>query len=520
MLGGFFSRLFGSKSSPDYVEDWSIGSDRRLTGNSNEPVEVRRWDGSMLGDVNFSHVTGRSINEDLVWHLPVLVDRCSYEASINPTIAGAIDAQSSALVSPGGPTWVCAPKRPVDLPKDEQKSLSRYLAEAESILQEWFAEPSHNGDQSGAMILQQIVFQQFTCGNGFTQIVNGRGDGVNPIRLRLAPIHAARVLKNVNRSTAAGENVCLGIVRDSFGKPTKYLVAEPGLDGSFSTSIKSIEVPASQMIHSYLATEPGQIAGFPLLAPALGTIADLRAFDEATQNAATLAAKLSVVFVDKDDKTPVFKGGSQSVKIGAQTFMHAPRGKDVKQLSATHPGAQYVEYTNERWRSVGRAIGIPLMVLRQNSQEHSYSGSRQDMASWVAALQKEQWAIERRMAPILLQVLREAELRKLIAPAPVPVSVSGIWSPVPGADPYKDALSTQINLSTMSTTLLDVWQANGHRPQEMISKLKRSIDSLEEVQPGLGQTFISNMFKNPDLAKGVEFSQLIEQLEASAAQAA
>lgn len=506
-------RIFGGSQSP--TNDGGYDIPQSVTREP-DPIQVRRWDGAALSNPHFFNVTGNSLNEDLVSTLETLMDRCAYEASINPTIAGVIQTHSSDIVSAGGPTWSVVPKRETELSESQQKALNEYAASAESILSEWFDSPSYLGTLSGGQILHQTIVQQWTHGAAFTQIVTGKPDGVNPISIRLHPIHAERILKNHAFKSPANESYCLGILRDKYGKAVKYLVREAGDDGSFSRSMKCSEIDASEIIHHFRETEPGLITGVPWLAPALGTIAEIRAFNAATQDAATLNAQLSVVFEDNDKNATKNPTGNQSLKFGMKSVMFAPKGKTVKQLNANHPGAQYKEYVDERWRDAGRANSLPLMILRQNSSEHSYSGARLDRTLYISDLNKEQWSIERRMRPILLAVLREAELRKLIPPAPQPITVNGIWQPIAGADPVKESMARQLDLQSLNKTLIDSWLENGQRPQEMISKIKRGVQALEQVQQGLGQTYLSSLFKGADLKEGAEFMDALNKLEEQA----
>jgi capsid protein len=507
------SRLAGfpasspSKQTADEGRYYFVPADKPI-----EPAQVRRWEGADPANPNFFKVTHQSLNEDLVQSLATLMDRCAYEATINPTIFGAIQTHASDIVSAGGPTWSVVPRRENELTEAQQKKLNQYIAQAEAVLADWFESPDYTGQLSGGQILHQTIAQQWTHGAAFTQIVTGTPDGVNPISLRLHPIHAERVLRNNVLKTEAGDRACLGIVRDEFGKPVKYLVREAGETGCFSRSLKFKEVPASQCIHHFRATEPGMITGMPWMAPSLGVIAEIRTFNKATQDAATLNAELSVVFEDNKEGGRI-PTGNQTLKTGLKAIMWAPPGKTVKQLEASHPGAQYKEYVDERWRDVGRSVCLPLMILRQNSSEHSYSGARLDRSLYIADLQKEQWAIERRMRPVLMEVLREAELRKLIPPAPQPVTVDGIWQPIAGADPVKEAMARNLDLQSFNKTLVDSWAENGHRPAEMVSKIKRSVQAMEQVQPGLSQTYLSNLFKGADLKEGAEFMDMLNKLD-------
>jgi hypothetical protein len=148
---------------------------------------------------------------------------------------------------------------------------------------------------------------------------------------------------------------------------------------------------------------------------------------------------------------------------------------------------------------VGRSVNMPLMIARLDSKEHSYASARMDRQLYWRSLEREQFAIEKRLVPVFMQVLREAEIRKLIQPRPVPVKVGGIFQAPPHADPNKEAQARQTDLATMSKSLIDIWAEQGIRPAEMADKLRRTIETLDQVRPGLGTDYVQNMLKNADL---------------------
>ncbi len=515
----FVKTLFGrSTPAPAPTEQyWDIVSDShvpQLVGSA----EVRRWDAASTTEFNalqWANVTGRSINDDLVSYLPTLIDRCTFEISTNSTLAGMVSTHATDIVGPGGPNWQVFPRRPTNMSKDVQDSFSAYIAEAEDILGEWFENADYNGELSGAEMMHLAVQQQWSTGSGFQQIVNARPDGVNPISIRLHSIHAERILKNQTR-TIGDNRYCLGIARDEFGKRTSYLVTEANELGSFTFSTKAKEISAAQMLHHLRTEEPGQIAGVPWLASSLSDVGDIRQFDQSTMKAAQLAASLALVFEDQWENTPVVKGaGSTNVKVGMSQILQAPKGKQVKQIDPKHPASNYTEFRNERWRDVGRSVNMPLMIARLDSKDHSYASARMDRQLYWRSLEREQFAIEKRLGPVLMAVLREAELRKLIKPRPVPVKVGGIFQAPPHADPNKEAQARQTDLATMSKSLIDIWAEQGIRPAEAADKLRRTMDTLDQVRPGLGEHYFQNLLKNADL--NVTAGQFLESLAQQAA---
>lgn len=512
---------FGGKAAEQREESWGEPGNRMP-----QPIgdaSVRRWDAASTTDFNaqqWASVTGNMINDDLVSLLPVLIDRCSYEISTNDTLAGMVSTHACDIVGPGGPSWQVYPRKPINLGEDQVKAFATYVTDAEDLLTEFFENCDYNQELTGAEMMHLAVQQQWSCGNAFQQIVNARSDSKSPIKIALHAIHAERILKNpsflIDKS-----RYCLGIERDEFGKRINYSVMGANERGSFAFTKNQQTIPASEILHHFRVEEPGQICGVPWLAAGLETIGDIRQFDKSTMKAAQLAASLAIVFEDKfADSLPVKNAGSTPLKWGLSQILHAPKGKSANQIDPKHPSQGYVEFRNERWRDVARSVSMPLMCARLDSSNHSYASARMDRQLYWRSLEREQFAIEKRLTPVLMAVLREAELRRIIPPRPVAVKVGGMFTPPPHVDPGKEANARATDLASMSKSLIDIWQEQGMRPQEMADKMRRTIDTLDQVRPGLGQAYINNQLKHADLGTSItasELTELIDQLKQQAA---
>ena len=515
MLNWLRSKFFGKPSESD---DWGSSDGRSVARPHVGPAQVRRWDGASTTDFNaeqWANVTGNTINDDLVSYLPTLIDRCTFEISTNDTLAGMVSTHATDTVGPGGPTWQVYPRRPIvdDKVRDE---FTAYISEAEDVLQEWSEHCDYNSELSLAEILHLAVQQQWATGNSFQQIVTARSDSQNPVSIALHSIHAERILKNPSFLIGKGR-YCLGIERDEYGKRINYSVMPPNELGSFAFSKDQKPIPASQIIHHMRTEEPGQIAGVPWLASGLESVGDIRQFDKSTMKAAQLAASLAIVFEDQWETSPVVKGaGSSPIKWGLSQILQAPKGKQAKQIDPKHPSQNYTEFRSERWRDVARSVNMPLMIARLDSKDHSYASARMDRQLYWRSLEREQFAIEKRLMPVLTSVLREAELRRIIRARPVSVKIGGLFQVPPHVDPAKEANARATDLATMSRSLIDIWAEAGIRPAEAVDKLRRTMDSLDEVRPGLGEMYFANMLKNVDLA-GISAKEFMNSLTEQAA---
>ncbi len=275
---GFFGRIFG-KSEPAQPE-----AVRFVAPPVSVPTpidEVRRWDAALVSNTDqltWAGATGRSLNEDLLSELPTLITRCTFEASINPTIRGMIKTHADDLIGPTGPYWQVSPKHSKKLTKAERKAFETYASEAEATIADWTGYCSLNGDLSFADILRGEINSQYTAGTAFTQLVSDTTTTSKPIELRLHPIHPERVLSPTFGKAKSGNQVILGVEINRTGKRVRFHVAE-----TFALSnkgIKTTPLPAESVVCAFQSMEPGQIVGIPWLAPCLEQCGDLRTWNK------------------------------------------------------------------------------------------------------------------------------------------------------------------------------------------------------------------------------------------------
>ncbi len=308
--------------------------------------------------------------------------------------------------------------------------------------------------------------------------------------------------------------------RDSYGKTEEYFVQEANDFGCFSGSMRFAPIPAREMIHDFKRVEPGQAAGIPLLSSALPDTGDLRQFDKLTIEAAKVAASQGIIFEDKFQNSPTIKGkasgGNYTAKLGLASLMHAPKGTEAKQIDPKHPSSRYAEFSNEKYRTIGRVANMPLMIARLNAQGLSYAAARIEAQLYQRGIRRDQARLRRRYSPVLMDVLREAELAGKIPFRPVPIAIGASWARLPHVDPSKESKARQVDLQTMSKSLIDVWAEEGKRPHVQVENLRRTLDALESVKPGLGNAYVVNLMQNtaPDILD--KFEELQDELDASA----
>lgn len=493
----------GETPEPESEEDWGPLQRQQRDGGK---LELRRWQGAKPGVNQNSYVnaTGRNINQDLHSNLRQLLVRCQHEATTNGTIDGLIDSHCLDTLGPDGPSILVLPRNPAGMPKPLMEEFAVYQRAAEEYLEEWAICPDVNAEMSFIDILGLEIGAGWTTGNSYTQIVSKQGEWDKCVGdIRLHPIHAERVLHSYQFKSESDNSVFLGHEINKFGKTLNYFVQEVIPHDMSPNGMKAERVPFQQIIHGFRRREPGQIAGVPLLAPVLDDIASLRRFDELTLNAASSAASLGVVFQDAFDGVKPVKGAAsgrtESVKMNGAAIIHAPSGKKASTISSEHPASNYVQFRTERWKDVGRVAQAPKLITRLDATGLSYSASRMEQQLWNRGIRRGQQVIKRRYSPTLSDVLREAELEGRIPMRPVQIEIGMTFSAASSADPSKDAKTRTDDLKSLSKSLLDVWAECGLRPRDQIEKMRRSVDMLNEVSPGLGERYMEQLIASkPD----------------------
>jgi lambda family phage portal protein len=421
---------------------------------------VRRWQSQLRGQTGQlfqCRLLDTSINDDLEFYLPQLRARCLQEVAQNPMLEGTIQTWVTDLVGKYGPT--------LQVISDD----TEWNDAVETIWHDWWQVPDARGRMSGAEMLQCMTRLYWTCGEWFVRMESATsGD----IALRLRMIHPRQLGQLVPNNDLW--NVALGIEFDDDGKVAAYYIV-PETPSGRAKSAMAQRVEASKIVHDFIATEPDQIRGIPLLASSLGVIGDLRQYDEKVLDAATLAASMSgVLEANHEDIEPITIAANQNLTMKRNTLTVVPPGYTAKFLTAAQPTGQYVDFRKERQREIGRAVGMPLMHIRLDASAHNFSSARMDGLNYRNALKMHQGRIERvGLNRWCSEVIREGVLMGAIPPPPGRYELKWTWPAIPTGDPEKEARANALRLANGSTTLTDVCVEEGADFEQVAKGLQR-----------------------------------------------
>lgn len=427
---------------------WEAAGSNRLTKN--------HWSGA----------TSTNVNQDIAGDLAILRQRSEAEARNNGFLAGMIETYAADVVGDDGPR--------LKFMSDSDE----YNKACDALWLDWFARPDLNDKLSGAQTLKLWVRSLFKCGEYLCQKTNLRGAST-PLELRILTIHPARLTQPF---TAFNPYTYLGIRFTPTGKPLGYTIQESdpaGLLASFTYT----EIPADQMIHGFRADVPGQLRGVPWLASVLDVVAQLREFDADTLQAARSAAMLAVLLTAKNGETaPITVGTSVELERGTMTTL--PPGYEAMQVAAQHPNNNYSEFRGEKLCEIGRAIQMPLMMVKLDSSKHNYSSARFDNQLYLRGVRDTRKMIESEGLDDLLKTVRiEGERAGLLPRAPRKVEWMWVWPNSPHVDPMKEAEARDTNLKNGTLTFAEALAADGKDSELTLTQLEKERPRIAKLEP-------------------------------------
>lgn len=405
-------------------------------------LSLRRFGGAKTDRLNEAHwldahETGNTINDDLSLDLITLRNRTIHEAQNNAFLAGVIETHVVDVVGADGPS--------LQVQSDDED----YNREIEAGFAEWWEQPELTGRVSGVETLQTDVRMLWQCGEFLDQIVRDAAANESGVQTRFQEIHPRRLTDPFNVSTF---DVQLGVKRTREGRPISYFITDFDFDqGMYPVALDGREIPAEQIIHGFKPFEPGQVRGFPLAAPCLQVIADLRDYDTATLRAARIAAEFSVLLESQHpDIEPLVVNETADMEGGV--IRTAPPGWKAIQIKPEHPATSYKEFRAERLRELGRPVNMPLMMVLIDASDANFSSARFNGQIYLRGIRCLQQMLTRIKLRRLFDVI-EPELRMLRGVRrPRQVTTQWTWPVAPHVDPQKEAqaLETLLDLGLIS----------------------------------------------------------------------
>lgn len=367
----------------------------------------------------------------------------------------------------------------------------------ESAWADWCRKDSCHtaGTLSFADIERLLITSSAEAGEIFIRIVR-KNFGRSEIPFALEIIEADLLDENYNETLRSGNEVRMGVERDSWQRPVAYhfLGKHPGDYTFVGTADRGrVRVPADEVIHLYRQARPGQTRGFPWFAPALVRMHHLSGFEEAEViKARAQASIMGFIKSEGDGLTDGTQDNQRVTNFEPGTIEHLLPGEDFTSFSPSSPGGQFEPFMRAMLRAVAAGIGVSYESLSKDYSQSNYSSSRlallDDRDNWRTL---QQWMIEnfhKRVFDAWLDMaslsgaldLPNYEANEAVYKAVRFVPRGWSWvDPVKEVSAYKDAVRSGF------MTASDVVAQSGQDFDEMMNQRKREVDTAD----GLGLIF-------------------------------
>ncbi len=322
------------------------------------------YDAAQTTDRNenlWATASGRSADAEATAAIRATIrNRCRYEARNNSYCRGMIDTKANDIVG----------RMPrLQLVTDN----ADYNERKEAVFNAW-AQEVRLGEK-----MRMAMVARMESGEIFLVLKN------NPalrsaVKLDIVMVEAERVCAQYDK--APSDRYQDGITYDEFGNPVSYdiLRYHPGglySGGGGATGYDT--VPASQVIHIFRATRPGQRRGVPDIAPALNLFGMIRRYTLAVVSAAEAAANAAWVLVSKSPNVePVDIDPMDSINLSMGSGLTMPAGWGIEQIKAEQPTTTHTDFKRNSLNEAFRCINMPLNVGLGDSSQYNYASGRLD----------------------------------------------------------------------------------------------------------------------------------------------
>lgn len=322
------------------------------------------------------------------------------------------------------------------------------------------------------------------------------GDGLS-LPLQLQVIEADHLDTGKDARLSNGHRVIQGVEFDALGRRAAYWLFRDHPGASFTSSgtllSGSVPVPASEILHIYRKTRPGQARGVSWFASVLLAFKDFDELADSVLMKQKIAACLAVITTDVDGDglrvgaEPTAANGystgdsaadAQLDVIGPGMVLNAPSGRDVKVIEPPTT-ADYPEYSKVTLRAIATGLGVPYEDLTGDYAGMPFSAARMSRLRHVVRVRQWQWQI------LVLQFLqptwRWAMQAAELVGAPGETVTQWTAPPLPMVNPKDEVLADIRAVRAGQKTISEVIRERGYNADEFFAEYAADMKRLDEM---------------------------------------
>lgn len=329
-------------------------------------------------------------------------------------------------------------------------------------------------------------------------------DGLSvPLQLQL--LESEMVPFNLNERAPNGNYIMNGVEFDFRGRRAAYwmhpihpgdMAIEP--DAVFGS--RFVRIPASEVLHVFCATRPGQVRGVPLVTPALVRLFLLDQYDDAELDRKKTAAMYAgfITAQSPDDFVPEMSAEDANLladndgplaSLEPGTMQTLLPGESVEFSEPADVGGAYEMFQYRQQLAVFGAMGVPYALATSDLKRSNYSSLRGAIVEYRRRLEQRQFNT---IIPMLCQPIRRRWMREAVLSGALAIKdfvgkereysrTKWIAPRFEWVDPLKDRQAEKLAVDAGFKSRSDVIEAEGYDPEETDARIKADKEREEKL---------------------------------------
>ena len=342
----------------------------------------------------------------------------------------------------------------------------------------------------------------------------------NDFGIELQVLEGDCLMTRHNQELEDGNCIIMGVEQDVLGKPIAYHFVEnnslqlPAAQGVKTRTVKTVRVPAEEVIHVFIQDRPGQCRGIPWMAQSMRGLHMTEAYRESELVAARVAASKMAFYTSKhgdgylgDD---IDQDGNLIFEAEAGLIEQLPEGVELTTLDWSHPNSNMGEFVKSCLRGVASGLGVSYNALSNDLEGVNFSSIRAGVQE-----EREVWrSMQSFLADHLMTPLYEKWLSSVMLQQAVPFPprkrekyLDVIWRHrgFSYVDPVKDqqAFEKAVSLGVMSRSEIAAQQGKDFK--DILEEIAKEDEMAYEMGVNISprQTMpIYPAMQDPEQAKG------------------
>lgn len=272
-----------------------------------------------------------------------------------------------------------------------------------------------------------------------------------------------------------------GIEFDAIGRRAAYWMYKqhPGDQSPLLNGLVSTRVPATDVLHIYEKTRPGQTRGVPVLAPSMLKMRDLDDYEEAELVRKGIEACFAAFVTTENDGMMM---GQDSTEAGAsqRRLENLSAGmiqylKPGESVSFGSPGAVqgYNEYIRTQLHAIAAGAGITYEQLTGDLSQVNYSSIRAGTLEFRRMVEQWQWLT---FIPMFCQPLMRTWLKTAVSSGTLKnsdIAVNWTTTRFDWVDPVKDVTGELMEIAGGLKPWSEAVRGRGYDPQSNIAEIAK-----------------------------------------------